>query len=230
MAAALAVAELQVAGEMLIFGHDLSPAACCKVTDAITKAEHHTSGEIVAVAARASDDYVHVPIHIAAACALVLPLLVPILGHFMPWSVISMWQLFLGQLLVFIVVALVLSLPRLRYAVTPTSLMRKYAHRNAAAQFLATNMSATKDRTGVLIFVSLLERYVEVIGDKAIAEKLSHRDWQAIVDDMLPLLRDKKSADALVLAVEHCGALLSKHFPAGTTNRNELPDRLIVLN
>ena len=108
--------------------------------------------------------------------------------------------------------------------------MRKYAHRNAAAQFLATNMSATKGRTGVLIFVSLLERYVEVIGDQSIAEKLSKKDWQAIVDEMLPLLRDKKSADAMVLAVERCGALLAKHFPAGSTNRNELSDRLIVLN
>ena len=230
MAAALAAAVLQVAGEMLIFGHDLSPGACRKVTEAITKAERRTSGEIVAVAARASDDYVHVPIHIAAACALVLPLLVPILARLMPWSVISMWQLFLAQLLVFIMVALVLSLPRLRYVVTPTQLMRKYAHRNAAAQFLATNMSATRERTGVLIFVSLLERYVEVIGDKAIAEKLSQSDWQAIIDDMLPLLRDKKTTDAMVLAVERCGALLAQHFPAGKANSNELPDHFIVLN
>lgn len=214
---------------MLIFGHDLSPAQCRKVTEAIIQAERHTSGEIIAVAARASDDYVHVPIHIAAACALAVPLLVPLLTRFMPWSSISVWQLFLTQLLVFIALALVLSLPRLRYAVTPRSMMRKYAHRNAAAQFLATNISATKARTGVLIFVSLLERHVELVGDKSIAEKLTQRDWQAIIDEMLPLLRDKKSADAMVLAVERCGALLAKHFPVGTQNRNELPDRFIVL-
>ena len=219
----------RVAGEMLIFGHDLSPAECRKVTEAVIKAERHTSGEIVAVAARASDDYVHVPIHIAAACALAMPLFVPLLARFMPWSVISVWQLFVGQLVVFIIVALVLSLPRLRYAVTPRGMMRKYAHRNAAAQFLASNMSATQGRTGVLIFVSLLERYVEVIGDKAIAEKLSQKDWQAIVDEMLPLLRDKKTIDAMVLAVERCGALLAQHFPGNAVNRNELPDRFIVL-
>ena len=230
MAAASVAAVPRVAGEMLILGHDFSPAECRKVTEAVTKAERHTSGEIVAVAARASDDYVHVPIHIAAACALAMPLFVPLVAHFMPWSVISVWQLFVGQLVVFIIVALVLSLPRLRYAVTPRAMMRKYAHRNAAAQFLATNMSATKGRTGVLIFVSLLERYVEVIGDKAIAEKLTQRDWQAIIDEMLPLLRDRKTADAMVLAVQRCGALLAQHFPVGSANRNELPDRLIVLN
>ena len=219
-----------MAGDMLIFGHDLSPAQCRKVTEAITKAERHTSGEIVAVAARASDDYVHVPVHIASACALAVPLFVPLISHFMPWSAIAIWHLFVLQLVVFIVVAPTLSIPRLRYAVTPRSMMRKYAHRHAAAQFLATNMSATKERTGVLIFVSLLERYVEVIGDRAIAEKLTQRDWQTIIDEMLPLLRDRRSADALVLAVQRCGALLAKHFPAGATNRNELPDRFIVLN
>ncbi len=228
--AASAAAGLRVDGEMLIFGHDLSPAQCRKVTEAIAQAERHTSGEIVAVAARASDDYVHVPIHIAAACALALPLLIPVLSRLMPWSSISVWQLFLTQLLVFIVLALVLSLPRLRYAVTPKSMMRKYAHRNAAAQFLAAQISATRARTGILIFVSLLERYVEVIGDKAIAAKLTQRDWQAIIDDMLPLLRDKKSADAMVLAAERCGALLATHFPASAHNKNELPNRFIVLD
>lgn len=227
--AALAAAAPPAGGEMLIFGHDLSAAQCRKVSEAITKAERSTSGEIVAVAARASDDYVHVPIHIAAACALAVPLLVPLLSRSMPWSTISVWQVFLAQLLVFIALSLLLSLPRLRYAVTPKAMMWKYAHRNAAAQFLATNMSATQARTGVLIFVSVLERYVEVVGDKAISEKLNQHDWQAIIDEMLPLLREKKSADAIVLAVQRCGALLAKHFPAGIENKNELPDRFIVL-
>lgn len=230
VAAALVAAEPRVGGEMLIFGHDLSPAQCRKVTLAITEAERHTSGEIVAVAARASDDYVHVPIHIAAACALAVPLLIPLFSRFMPWSTISVWQLFLTQLLVFIVLAVILSLPRLRYAVTPSAMMRKYAHRNAAAQFLATHISATQARTGVLIFVSLLERYVEIIGDKAIAEKLSQRDWQAIIDEMVPLLRDKNLAEAMVLAVNRCGALLAKHFPAGALHKNELADKFIVLS
>ncbi len=213
-----------------IFGHDLSAAECRKVTLAITAAEHHTSGEIVAVAARASDDYIHVPIHIAAACALALPLVAPLVGRFMPWASISIWQVFVAQLIVFILVASVLSLPRLRYAVTPRAMMKKYAHRNAAAQFLATNISATTRRTGILIFVSLLEHHVEVIGDQAIASKLAQHDWQEIIGDMLPLLRDKKTCDAMVLAVERCGALLAKHFPDVGKNDNELPDRFIVLN
>ncbi|MDE2386003.1 MAG: TPM domain-containing protein [Alphaproteobacteria bacterium] len=212
-----------------MLGHDLSPAERRKVTEAITRAERATDGEIVVVAARASDDYIHVPVHIAAGVALAVPLFVPLLARLAPWSAISIHWLFVVQLCVFIAVALLLSLPALRHAVTPRKLMHKYAHRNAAAQFLATNIAATRARTGILIFVSLLERYVEVIGDKAIADKLSQADWQKIIDDMVPLLREKKATDALVLGVDRCGALLARHFPASKDNPNELPDHFIVL-
>ena len=68
-----------------------------------------------------------------------------------------------------------------------------------------------------------------MIGDEAIAAKLSAADWQKIIDEMLPLLRDKKSCDALVLGVQHAGALLAKHFPAKSHAKNELPNRFIVL-
>jgi putative membrane protein len=230
VAAALVAAALRGAGSMSVLGHDLSSAERSKVTLAIKKAELQTSGEIVVVAARESDDYIHVPIHIAAACALVVPFLMPLFARFFPWSSISTAWVFAAQLITFIIVALVLSLPRLRYLITPNRLMRKYAHRNAATQFLAVNTHGTGGRTGVLIFVSLLERYVEVIGDTAIAQKVSQGDWQKIVDEMLPLLRNHQTTDALVLGVESCGKILAKHFPAGSENPNELPDHFIVLN
>lgn len=208
----------------------LTPAEKAKVTHAITLAEEKTSGEIVVVATRQSDDYIHVPLHIAAALALAVPLLLPLVSHFFPWTAISFWLLYLIQLLTFIVVAALLSLPRLRYMVTPRVLMRKYAHRNAASQFLAMNMHTTQGRTGVLIFVSLLERYVEIIGDTEIATKVSHATWQTIVDAMLPLLREDQIDEALVLAVNRAGALLEQHFPPGADNPNELPNHLIVLD
>jgi putative membrane protein len=215
---------------MLVWGHDLSQAERSKVTLAIKKAELQTSGEIVVVAARASDDYIHVPIHIAAVCALAVPFVMPLLARFFPWSSVSLAWVFAAQLIVFIIVALLLSLPLFRFYITPNRLMRKYAHRNAATQFLAINTHGTGGRTGVLIFVSLLERYVEVIGDTAIAQKVTQADWQKIVEEMLPLLRNHQTTDALVLGVERCGAILAKNFPAGSDNPNELPDHFIVLN
>jgi putative membrane protein len=210
--------------------HDVPPSERQKVTLAIKKAELLTSGEIVVIAARQSDDYVHVPIHIASGIALAMPFILPLLARFFPWTSVPLFWVFVTQLVTFIIVALVLSQQPLRYWVTPKKLMRKYAHRNAAAQFLAVNTHGTQGRTGVLIYVSLLERYCEVIGDTAIASKVNQATWQSIVDEMLPQLRDGELTEALVHAVERCGRELAKHFPPGAVNPNELPDHFIVLN
>ena len=209
---------------------ELSHAERQKVTLAIKKAELLTSGEIVVVAARQSDDYIHVPLHIAAGIALAMPLLLPFASRFFSWSVVPLSGVFLTQLIAFIIVALVLSHHPFRYWVTPKKLMRKYAQRNAASQFLAVNTHGTGGRTGVLIFVSLAERYYEIIGDVAIASKVTHATWQKIIDEMRPFLRDGRTTEGLVLAVERCGHELAQHFPPGTSNPNELPDHFIVLN
>ncbi len=200
------------------------------VVAAIKDAELKTSGEIIVVVAKQSDDYVHVPIHIAAGIALAVPFVLPWAARFFPWASVSLWWVFAIQLIVFIVAALVLSQSWFRYLVTPRRLMRKYAHRNAATQFLAVNAHGTGGRTGVLIFVSLLERYVEIVADTAIAVKVSHADWQRIVNQMLPLLKVQKLTEALVLGVEHSGEKLAKYFPPSAANPNELPDHFIVLD
>ena len=210
--------------------YDLSHSQRQQVTLAIKKAELLTIGEIVVVAARQSDDYVHVPIHFACGFALAIPFIIPALSPLFTWSVVPLKWVFLSQLLSFISVALIFSFPPLRYWITPKSLMHKYAHRNASTQFLAVNTHGTGGRTGVLIFVSLLERYCEIIGDTAIAGKVSHQTWQKIIDDMMPLLRERDITEALVLATERCGHELAKHFPPGAENPNELPDHFIVLN
>ncbi len=210
--------------------HDIAATDRQKVTLAIKKAELLTSGEIVVIAARQSDDYVHVPIHIASGAALAVPFLLPLLSRFFPWAAVSLFWVFMTQLLVFIIVAIVLSYHPFRYWVTPKKLMQKYAHRNAAIQFLAVNTHGTGGRTGVLIFVSVLERYCEIIGDTAITSKVSYQTWQTIIDEMLPHLRAGDLTQGLVQAVDRCGHELAKHFPQGTANPNELPDHFIVLN
>jgi putative membrane protein len=200
-----------------------------RVTKAITAAEKDTSGEIIVVATAQSDDYIHVPIHIAAALALAMPVILPLVARLLPWQAVSHGWAYLIQLLTFIVVALILSLEPLRHLITPKSLMRKYASRHAASQFLSMNMHGTRGRTGVLIFVSLLERHCEVIGDTAIAAKVPQATWQDIIDEMLPILREERIADGLIHGVERCGAILAQHFPPGGPDPNELPDRFIVL-
>jgi putative membrane protein len=201
-----------------------------RVSAAIRRHEARTSAEIIVVVAHQSDDYLHVPIHIATAVALVVPFLWMLSGRVLgfPPPMGFSW-IFAYQLAAFILVAGVLSLPALRFLVTPKRLMRKYAHRNAAAQFLARNLHTTHHRTGVLIFVSLLERYCEIIADTAVAAKVSDSTWQTIIDEMLPIIRAGDLDGALVHGIERTGTLLARDFPPGELNPNELPDHLIVI-
>jgi putative membrane protein len=201
-----------------------------RVVSTIREAEQKTSGEIVVVVAIQSDDYIHVPLHIAAGIALAVPLALPLFAPLAPWATVSLTWLFFIQLATFILFSVILSVPPIRYAMTPKRLMRKYAHRYAATQFLVINTHATGGRTGVLIFVSLRERYCEIVADMAIASKVKNSDWQLIIDEMLPMLRRKQQAEALMHGVKRVSDLLAEYFPPGMPNPNEIPDNLFIID
>ena len=209
---------------------NMSPADREQVVCAIREAESRTSGEIVVVIATQSDDYIHVPLHVAAGIALIIPLALPGLAPIFPWATISLPWVFLLQLACFILLALILSIPRIRYALTPKPLMHKYAHRHASTQFLGIKVHGTEGRTGLLIFVSLIERYCEIVADVAISSKVNNSDWRSVINEMLPLLRRRQHAEALILGIKRCGDFLAEHFPPGMPNPNELPDHLIIIN
>jgi putative membrane protein len=64
----------------------------------------------------------------------------------------------------------------------------------------------------------------------AISAKVDNVHWQSIIDEMLPMLRRKQQADALIYGVNRCGDFLARHFPPGTPNPNEITDHLIIIN
>ena len=127
----------------------LTPKDHAAVAAAIAAAEKKTSAQFVCVLARASSDYAHIPIIWATVLALLTPW--PLI-QFTEWSV---QRIFLIQLVVFIVFALVFSWMPLRLALVPRALRRGRAHRAALEQFVLRRVAHTKHRTGVLIFVSL---------------------------------------------------------------------------
>ena len=192
------------------------------ISAAIRAAESRTSGQIVCVLAHASSDYAHVPILWASALALLAPW--PLIV-FTPWSV---QRIFLIQLVVFVVAALVFSLTPLRLALVPRAAQRAHAHRAALEQFVIRRVGHTRNRTGVLIFASLAEHYARIIADDGIAQKVPNSEWQAALDAMLSHMRAGQIAAGFTAAVERCGAVLAQHAPADGA-ANELPDRLYVM-
>ena len=192
------------------------------VSAAIRAAEKSTSGQIVCVLARSSSAYAHVPILWASALALIAPW--PLID-FTPWSV---QRIFLVQLVVFIVAALVFTWMPLRLLLVPRAAQRARAHRAALEQFVVRRVAHTKNRTGILIFVSLAEHYARIVADEGIAQKVPNSEWQAAIDAMVSHMRSGQIAAGFTAAIERCGTVLAAHAPPnGSTN--ELPDRLYVM-
>ena len=194
-----------------------------RIAAAIAEAERNTSGEIVAVVAAESASYLHVPVVVAALVALLVPW--PLV-YFTWWPV--QW-IYAAQLAVFALLLLTLLSRQVRFALVPRGVKHQRAHRRAVEQFLAQNLHTTAGSTGVLIFLSVAERYAEVLADQRINSRVPPGTWQAIVDELTAGIAAGRAADALIAAISSVGGLLAAHFPPGSTDRNELPNHLIVL-
>jgi putative membrane protein len=210
-------------GELVMAQVPLSDAERARVRDAVIAAEAKTSGEIFTVVAEESDDYRFIPILWATLAALVVPL--PLI-FFTLWAASLIFSIQLG---VFVVLAVVLSLPAVKMAVVPSSVKRTASRALAGRQFLAHGLTATEARTGVLIFLSLAERHAEIIADTGIAAKVDASVWDAAMDALLAEVRAGRLAGGLIAAVEATGAVLAQHFPPRPEDRDELSNDVVVL-
>ena len=190
----------------------------------VRSAEARTSGEIVTVIAPHSGTHLW-PFMFAAAFA----------GFFVPgalapyFGIVSSGDLFFVQIATVLVLEIVLSIPRIRFALVPASIKRAAAHRRAREQFFERGLHLTEQRTGVLIFVSVAEHHVEILADSGIDAKVDATVWQGIVDGFVAEVRRKRIAEGFDAAVQAVGDILARHFPSAAKNPNELPDRLFVL-
>jgi putative membrane protein len=141
----------------------------------------------------------------------------------LPWFVLL-------QILSFAVGFLVLwRFPGLAIHLVPKPLQFRQAHDNALRQFLARNVHVTSERTGVLIFVSLAERYAEVIADAGINRLVGEDTWNGVVDRLVAEASRGRLADGFLAAVETIGGVLAAHFPARPLDNNELDDHVIEI-
>lgn len=211
------------------------------ISEAIRHAEQRTSGELVTVIARASDDYLYIPLLWASLIALVLPgllLYFPILWDLIvtPSAASATWGLevdyttiYWTQLAVFVVLALVFRWNPIKMRLIPRSVKHRRASRTAYEQFVAQGLHRTRDGTGVLIFVSVAEHFVEILADYGINEKVDEEAWSDIVSGFVQRVKAGEIAAGFLVAVDRCGALLAEHFPRPADDTNELPNHLVEI-
>ena len=195
-----------------------------QIAEAIARAERRTDAELVTVLARRADDYAYLPLFWAAVLALAVPgLLQLVLG----WP--GMRGLLVANVLVFIGLCLLLRNPRLAGWLIPRALRRWRASSLARQQFREQNLQRTTAATGVLIFVSEAERHVEILVDQGVERYLDASARAAIVGRFAEQVRQGRTVQGFVECIEACGELLSEHVPP-THTRNELPNRLVILD
>jgi putative membrane protein len=203
---------------------DLSEKDRARIAAAIRATEAGTSGEIVCVLAQNSSAHATaLPVLIAAVLALAVPWILMATTTLPLQSILSL------QILVFVALLTVLSVPRVRTALIPRASRRALAHRAAMEQFVSRGIARTRQRTGILVFVSLAERYARIIADEGIAARVTKAQWQGAIDTLVGHMRDGHVADGFIAAIETCGDVLATHFPSSGNERSELPDRLYLI-
>ena len=133
------------------------------------------------------------------------------------------------QITSFILLAVLFRHPVIKMRLIPSWVKRQRSHRVALEQFLIQNLHATEERTGILLFVSVAEHYVEILADKGINDVVDADAWDNIIRAFVIQVKNKQIADGFVQAITSCGELLEAHFPAHAINNNELPDKLIEI-
>lgn len=221
----------------------LDEAGRKRVDEAVQAAEQATSGEIVPVLASRSDRYDRAPFMAALAAAALATLVVVVgvglyqVGTLASWELAELsWDAPLYVLLPAQVVGLALGFrlaqgnPLFARGFVPRALMQLCVDRAARQAFQAFHLAHTKDATGILIYVSLYERMVVVLADKAIDAKHGQDTWNGVRDKLLAGLRDGRPADGFADAIAECGRVLSVDFPRAEDDTDELQNHLRIIH
>ena len=96
----------------------------------------------------------------------------------------------------------------------------------AVAVFERLGMHRTAARNGVLVYVAVEDHKLAVIGDQGIHQAVGDEYWRRLVDAVLAHMRDGRPRDGLAHAVQEIGDALTRFFPRGPGDRNELSDRV----
>lgn len=202
----------------------LGPAERERIEAAVRAAERGTSGEIVVAVVRTCDEYGAAGWRCGALLAALALLGVALAGPGWPLSAVLALQaaaLGAGHLLA--------GLDPVRRFFVSEEQLRACAERRAWSSFAAHGLHLTAGRTGILIFVALLERRVVVLADEAVNRALDpDESWDEVVELVLSGVRSRNLCDGLVAAAKRCGEVLSHPLPAPSVQEDEIRTALLI--
>jgi putative membrane protein len=207
----------------------------------VAEAELLSSGEIVTILADRSDGYTDVALAWAALVAFLAlgalaiapdfymglyDRLIADWGH--EWTPRMILSLALGVATIKFAAMMLLQLWQpLKFCLIPAPIRTMRVHERALRAFRIGAEQRTTGRTGILIYLSMREHRAEIVADEAIAAKVEPGVWAEAMSALLAQLREGRTADAMIAAIDRVAPVLATHVPRLEGDVNELPDRLI---
>ncbi len=191
------------------------------VSEAIARAEEKTAGELVVVVSKRSGDYSAYRAGIAATVTVVIALEV---SRLMPQ--LDDWILLLAQLPTALFFFWLSGANGLLRNLVPRSLQRHAVEQKALSVFLEAGVTETRDRSGVLIYLSEAEHRAVILGDTGIHARVESNEWQTDVDSLITAIQKGRAAAGLLEVVARIGGILEATFPPREDDENELSNQV----
>lgn len=202
----------------------LSPQDREKISDNIKQVESKSGAELVAVIARRSGDYSFFWLLASAVIVFVLSAVLVLNLSESAFYLLNVQVVTFAAIYTFFYFfgdKCIRFLPKF-YTNDKSS---KFAH----DKFYSLGINRTNTRQGVMFFVSTQERYVQIIADEAICEKVENSYWEKIVEDFVAHVKRGEFALGYICAIKECGDILVDRFPIKDDDENELSDEVIEL-
>jgi putative membrane protein len=196
------------------------------IRQAVERAEGATSGEIATMVVARSDGYPEAVTLGSVLGAATIALLVAIVSyHVTIWTYIP-----LTVVLYYPFRWLVARVPALQRPFIAGPRMEEAVRARAVRAFYEKGLYRTRYETGILIFISIFEHKVWILGDRGINVRIPPESWQQLVQILASGLRGGKACQALCDVIGRCGEELARHFPKEADDRNELRDEILTEN
>ncbi|CCH49529.1 TPM domain-containing protein [Pseudodesulfovibrio piezophilus] len=189
----------------------------------VVAVEKQTSGEIVPVIASTSSEYPTANHLGGLLLGMILAICVAmVLGNEDMWVFLA---LFCPGYLLFS--RLMFAIPAFKKLFISKREMRAEVEESALTSFYLNGLHRTRDLTGIIIYVSVYERSVQILADKGINDKVDPAVWNDVVVQITQGIREGRAGAALCQGITRCGELIVEHFPIKDDDTDELPNLII---
>lgn len=192
------------------------------ISQEIENLEKFSSAELIAVVTKKSENYKY--------ANSLLSIFLTFLSSFFIYfnNQLSNFELIQYQIFIFLLIFIFLEkFETLSLKLLPKAYKHYLSSKNAKRQFY--NLGINKTKYSVMFFVSIKEKYVEIICDEEITNKIENSYWQYIVDEFINDVKSNHLSNGYLKAIQSCSDILVKRFPIEKNDINEFPNDVIEL-